>query len=246
MQVSFGNANGSQIRWLSLRYKMNIIPNHLGVIIDGNRRWAKERGLPTLQGHKKGFDKVKKLIEWCKNKGVKTLTIFCFSTENWNRSKLEVSYLMKLLEKGIIEYGKKAKKEGLEIRVIGQRKRLPQKLQKEIGEAEKSTENNKKMTINFAISYGGRAELVSAIQNIIDKKIPAEKITEQVISDNLWTSDLDLIIRTGKEQRLSNFLIWQAAYSEIYFSPKYWPDFSEKDLDMAFNEYANRKRRFGK
>lgn len=222
------------------------IPQHLGVIIDGNRRWAKERGLLTLKGHEKGFERVKDLIEWCKNRGVKTLTIFCFSTENWNRSKFEVNYLMKLLHKGIIEYGGKAKEAGIKIKVIGQKERLPKFLQKEIDEVEELTKNNKKMTINFALSYGGRAELVSAFRNIIAKKIPAEKITEQVISDNLWTSDLDLIIRTGKEQRISNFLIWQAAYSELYFSPKYWPDFSEKDLDAAFEEYKRRQRRFGK
>lgn len=225
---------------------MKIAPNHLGVIIDGNRRWAKEKGLPTLKGHQKGFEMVKELIDWCKKRGIKTLSVFCFSTENWNRSKFEVNYLMKLLEKGITEYGKKAEKEGLKIRIIGQRERLPKKLQKEIARAENVTEKNDEMFINFALSYGGRAELVSAIKNIVDKKIPPEKITEKIISDNLWTTDLDMIIRTGKEQRISNFLIWQAAYSELYFSPKYWPDFTENDLDSAFEEYARRKRRFGK
>ena len=123
---------------------------------------------------------------------------------------------------------------------------MPKFLQKEIAKAEKATENKKEMTVNFALSYGGRAELVSAFQNIVAKKIPPEKITEKIISENLWTSDLDLIIRTGKEKRISNFLIWQAAYSELNFSPKAWPDFTEKDLDAAFKEYANKKRRFGK
>jgi undecaprenyl diphosphate synthase len=222
------------------------IPQHLGVIIDGNRRWAKEKGLPRLEGHRKGLERVKELIKWSKDRGVKILTIFCFSTENWKRSKFEVNYLMKLLHKGIKEYGEKAEKEKIKIRVIGQKERLPKTLEEEINRVEEATKNNKEMTINFAISYGGRAELISAIQNIVAKKIPPEKITEQVISDNIWTSDLDLIIRTGKEQRLSNFLIWQAAYSELYFSPKYWPDFSEKDLDMAFEEYQKRQRRFGK
>lgn len=219
---------------------------HLGVIIDGNRRWAKEKGLPALRGHKKGAEKVNELIKWCQNRGVDTLTVFCFSTENWNRSKIEVNYLMRLLHKGIKSFCDNFHKENMKIKVIGQRDRLPKFLQKEIEKVEELTKNNNKMTLNFALSYGGRAEIVEAFKNIIKKKISPDNITEQTISENLWTSDLDLIIRTGKEQRISNFLIWQAAYSELYFSPKYWPDFEEKDLDLAFEEYSGRKRRFGK
>lgn len=222
------------------------IPNHLGIILDGNRRWAKEKGLPTLSGHKKGYERIKEAMKWCKNRGVKTLTFFCFSTENWKRSKFEVDYLMKLMHKALLSEDIIKGSEGIRIKVIGERDKLPAYLKKEIERAEKETEKNREMTLNLAISYGGRAELVSAIKNIVEKKIPAEKITEQVISDNLWTSDLDLIIRTGKEKRISNFLIWQAAYSEIYFSPKYWPDFAEKDLEGAFLDYSQRKRRFGK
>jgi len=225
------------------------IPYHLGIIIDGNRRWAKERGLPTLVGHHKGLDKVKKALGWAKNRGIKILTIFVFSTENWKRSKLEVNYLMKLLEQGLNDFKKNIKKinkDGIGIKIIGQRERVPASLRKIITELEELTKNNKEMTVNIALSYGGRAEIVEAFKKIIEKKIPAEKITEEIIKENLWTSDVDLIIRTGREQRTSNFLIWQGAYSELYFSPKYWPEFTEQDLDKALADYSDRQRRMGK
>jgi len=220
--------------------------NHLGIIIDGNRRWAKKRGLPTFEGHKKGIDKVKKAIEWANKRGIKNLTFFVFSTENWKRSKKEVDYLMKLAEEMIKDYEDTAKKEKIRIRVIGQKEKLPKSLQKEIEKVENSTKNNKRMTVNFALSYGGRNEIVEVVKKIIEKKIPLEKINEKTISQNLWTTDLDLLIRTGKEKRLSNFLLWQSAYSELYFSSKYWPDFTEKDLEKALNDYYSRQRRFGK
>jgi len=220
--------------------------SHLGIIIDGNRRWAKENGLSSLEGHKKGFEKVKELINWAKNKKIKTLTIFCFSTENWNRSKVEVNYLMNLAKNSFDKYFDKLGKDNIQIKVIGEQERLPLSLQKSIAKIEKLTEKNKSLLVNLALNYGGRAELVSAIKNIISKKIPANKITENVVSENLWTTDLDMIIRTGKEQRISNFLIWQGAYSELYFSQKYWPDFTEKDFDSVLEDYKKRSRRFGK
>jgi len=223
------------------------IPHHLGVIIDGNRRWAKEKGLPVFQGHRKGLERVRELIGWCKNKGIKILTLFVFSTENWKRSKFEVGYLMKLLGQAFDKKNtNKFHREGIKIRAIGQRDRLPKSLQKKIKEIEEWTKNNKAMTVNFALSYGGRTEIIEAFKKIIKKKIPAEQITEDIIKENLWTSDVDLVIRTGKEQRTSNFLIWQAAYSELYFSKKYWPEFTEQDLDEALADYSNRQRRFGK
>ena len=222
------------------------IPHHLGIIIDGNRRWARERGLPTLEGHRRGLGKVKELIKWCQEKGIKILTLFVFSTENWKRAKSEVNFLMKLAKEVINENLNELHKNKIRVRVIGQRERLPEFLQKVITKAEELTKNNKEMILNFALSYGGRAEIVEAIKNIIREKTPPEKITEETIKENLWTSDVDLIIRTGKEQRISNFLIWQAAYCELYFLPKYWPDFIEKDLDKALKEYSCRQRRFGK
>lgn len=226
---------------------MEHIPNHLGIIMDGNRRWAEEKKIPMIKGHEKGGEVVKQVAEWCRKKGVKMLTLFVFSTENWNRPKKEVNFLMDLLKRALDEKNmKSATDKGIKIKVIGQIEKLSASLQKKIEEIENLTKNNKDMVLNFAISYGGRAEIVSAIKKIIEKKIPPEKITESMISQNLWTSDLDLIIRTGKEQRISNFLIWQAAYSELYFWNKYWPEFTEKDLNLAFQDYANRKRRFGK
>jgi len=226
---------------------MRKIPHHLGIIIDGNRRWAKERGLPALEGHRRGLERLKELIDWSKERGIKVLTLFVFSTENWKRSKVEVNYLIRLFEQALSKKNiQKIHQEGIKIRVIGQRERLPGSLQKTIKDVEELTKSNKGMVLNFALSYGGRAEIVEAIKNVIKKKIPLEKITEDMISQNLWTSDVDLIIRTGKEQRISNFLIWQAAYSELYFCPKYWPEFSEKDLDRALQQYACCQRRFGK
>lgn len=224
-----------------------IIPHHLGIIIDGNRRWARERGLPTFEGHKKGLETVQKAVVWCKNRGIKILTLFVFSTENWKRSKKEVSYLMKLLARALNKRNvQKIHREGIRIRIIGQRRRLAKSMQKLIREVEELTKTNKEMTLNFALSYGGRAEIVQAFKNILRKKIPPSKITEDVISQNLWTTDLDLIIRTGKEQRISNFLIWQAAYSELFFLKNYWPDFTENDLDRILRDFASRQRRFGK
>ena len=222
-------------------------PHHLGIILDGNRRWAQEKKLPVFQGHKKGGENVKKAIQWCKNRGIKTLTLFAFSTENWRRPKIEVSYLMKLLTDSFSKKNlKEAHASGIKIKVIGQKEKFSKSLQKKIKEIEEWSKDNKVMTVNFALSYGGRAEIVEAFKKIIKKKIPLEKINEDIIKENLWTSDVDLIIRTGKEQRTSNFLIWQGAYSELYFSQKYWPEFTEQDLDEALADYDNRQRRLGK
>jgi len=229
---------------------MGKIPNHLGIIIDGNRRWAKERGLPAFEGHRRGFDNLKKIGEYALENGVKILTIFCFSTENWNRKKTEVSYLMRLMalafgRKNIEGYHKK----GIKIQIIGQKEKLPNYLQKKIKSAEELTKNNEKGILNLAISYGGRPEIVEAVKKIIKNETETEGITEDLINDNLWTKGLpypDLIIRTGGEMRLSNFLTWQTAYSELYFTKKYWPGFTEKDLDAVFEDFSRRQRRFGK
>ena len=225
---------------------MKLIPYHLGLILDGNRRWAEERGLPTQEGHRRGSKKLEELIQWVKERGVKILTIFVFSTENWQRPKREVDFLFGLAKRMVNNSLEKLNRQKIKVRVIGQRERLPESVLTAIKKAEVLTKYNQEMTLNFALSYGGRAEIVEAIKNIIQKKIPPDKITEEVISQNLWTSELDLLIRTGKEQRISNFLIWQAAYSEFYFSQKYWPDFTEKDLDEALQDFVQRQRRFGK
>ncbi|XOB46504.1 MAG: polyprenyl diphosphate synthase [Candidatus Nealsonbacteria bacterium] len=225
---------------------MKKTPKHLGIILDGNRRWAKEKGLPVFEGHKKGLEKIKKVVEWCKEKGIKILTLFVFSTENWKRSKKEIDYLMGLVKKAMNVDLKEASKQGIKVRVIGERERLPKIVQEAIEKIERTTKKNKKITLNLALSYGGRGEIVQAVKNIVKKKVSVNKITEDLISKNLWASDLDMIIRTGKEQRISNFLIWQAAYAELYFFTKYWPDFSKRDLNIALLDYSRRQRRFGR
>jgi undecaprenyl diphosphate synthase len=223
------------------------IPNHLGIILDGNRRWAEEKHKPLFMGHRKGAENVKKIINLVREKGVKILTLFVFSTENWSRPQKEVNYLMGLLKKAFSDkYIKEISAKGVRIKIIGERDKFTKALKDRIEYMEEFTKENQNMVLNFALSYGGRAEIVHAIKDIISKNISIEDINEETIKKSMWISDVDMIIRTGKEQRISNFLIWQAAYSELYFSQKYWPDFSEQDLDSAFAEYALRQRRFGR
>lgn len=225
---------------------MSNLPHHLGIIMDGNRRWAQAKGLPVFRGHIKGMETLKKIVRYCRDIGIKNLTVFAFSTENWQRPQREVSFLMNLCKKASSRDTKKLVENSIRVKIIGEKQKLPKGLVSSLEEMEESTKNNKDMIFNIALSYGGRAEIASAIKNIVEKKIPPDKITEKTISDNLWTSDLDLLIRTGKEQRISNFLIWQAAYAELYFSEKYWPDFTEKDLDKALKDFAGRQRRKGR
>jgi undecaprenyl diphosphate synthase len=228
----------------------NKIPNHIVLFPDGNRRWAKEKGLPSLKGHLKGHEKFKDFLTWCQEKGVKIVTVFGFSTENWKRSKKEVNYLMSLFKKGLSEKKEieKFQKAGIKVKIIGQRKRLSKSLQKVISNIEELTKNNKKFYLNLAVSYGGRWDIIQAIKRIVKEKVPVKKINEDLIGSFLSTagsSAPDLVIRAGGEKRLSNFVLWQSAYSELYFCPKLWPDFSEKDLDKAFQDYAKRQRRYG-
>jgi undecaprenyl diphosphate synthase len=225
---------------------MSKTPHHIGIIMDGNRRWAKEKGLPAFKGHEEGLKTVEKITLACKERGVKVLTIFAFSTENWKRSKIEVNFLMNLIKNAVNSSFKRLGDQGIKIKIIGQKERLPKPVQAALVKIEGLTKNNQALLLNIALSYGGRAELTQALKNIIQKKIPLDKINEEVISKNLWTSDVDLVIRTGKEQRISNFLIWQSAYSELYFSPKYWPDFTHNDLENVLTDYSSRQRRFGK
>jgi undecaprenyl diphosphate synthase len=228
---------------------MEHIPKHIVLFPDGNRRWAKAKGLHSLEGHKKGYENLLDFSEWCKNRGVKTLTAFGFSTENWNRSKEEVDYLMKLLESCLIDNLERYNKDGVKVRVIGQRDRLPGSLKKAVEKTEDSTKNNDKLFLNLAISYGGKWDILNAVKNIIKEGIDPDKIDEKLFESYLSTAGLDapdFIIRAGGEMRMSNFVLWQAAYSELYFSPKLWPDFSEEDLDVALAEFDKRQRRFGK
>ena len=222
-------------------------PGHIGIILDGNRRWALKKGLPSFEGHIKGLEAVKKTVKHAQKRGVEILSLFVFSTENWKRSKEEVDFLMSLIEKLFRdEYQKKDLFDKIKVRVVGERDRISKKIKEIIEQVEEETKNNSDMVLNIALSYGGRAEIIEAIRKIVDKKISPEEIDERDMRDNLSVPDLDLIIRTGYEQRLSNFFIWQAAYSELCFPNKYWPDFNEKDLDEAIDEYNQRQRRFGK
>ena len=220
-------------------------PKHIGIIMDGNRRWARKRGWPTLKGHQAGYEKMRQVGDWCLNKGIKILTVYAFSTENWNRSKREISYLMKLLKRAMTVEVKEMHQKNIQVRVIGRTTELSKDLQKSIKAAVKMTKNNTKGIFNFAINYGGKPEIVDSVKKILRKKLP---INEKNISANLYTGDLpepEIIIRTSGEYRLSNFLTWQSSYSELFFVKKHWPDFKEKDLDSILKEYKSRNRRFG-
>lgn len=222
---------------------------HLGIIMDGNRRWARKHGLPTLEGHRRGYSVLKKTGDWCLDRGIEILTVFAFSTENWSRSKREVTYLMKLLEMALSKDLDEMHRKNIRIAVIGRIAGLPKRLQNRIYAAVEKTKNNTHGTLQLAINYGGRTEIVDAVQKLLKEARSASKITEKSITEKLYTGtqpDPDLIIRTSGEHRTSNFLLWQAAYSELYFSKKNWPEFTEKDLDAALHEYSVRERRFGR
>ncbi|HOX97108.1 MAG TPA: polyprenyl diphosphate synthase [bacterium] len=221
---------------------------HLAIIMDGNRRWAKDQGLPSFAGHQKGYEKLKEVMRWCQKKGVDTLTVYAFSTENWNRSEDEVNFLMTLFHKALTEELDEFHQEGIRLKVIGTRQRLAPKIVQAIADAEEKTKDNQKGNLNLCINYGGRLEIIEAVKKIVDSGVKPEDITDKLIADNLWMAgqaDPDLIIRTSGEQRLSGFLTWESVYSEFLFLEKHWPDFSEADFDQAIEDFNNRHRRFG-
>ena len=225
------------------------IPKHIVVFPDGNRRWAKSQGLNSFLGHQQGYRNLIDFTLWCKERGVQVITAFGFSTENWKRSKEEVDYLMGLLEQGLSESLKRFKNEGVKVRIIGQKERLPESLKNTIEKVETETDNNSKLHLNLAISYGGKWDILQAVKKITEEKILPQDITEAVFENHLSTAGLpapDLVIRAGGEMRLSNFVLWQAAYAELYFSKKMWPEFSKEDLDLALQEFDHRQRRYGK
>lgn len=221
---------------------------HLGIILDGNRRWAKRRGLPTLAGYRRGYEIFKRVGEWCLDRGIEILTVYAFSTENWNRSKKEVDYLLRLLTLALLKEVDGLHRKNIRISVIGRIHELPKRLQQHIAQAMGLTKNNTRGTLQLAVNYGGRAEIVDAMKKIYRTAKDASKITERSVSEALYTAhqpDPDLIIRTSGEQRLSGFLAWQGAYSELLFVDKHWPDFTARDLDDALDEFSRRQRRFG-
>lgn len=228
------------------------IPKHIAIIMDGNGRWAKKRNLPRVAGHQKGVETVRIIVETCVSLGVNVLTLYTFSTENWKRPKEEVSTLMKLIVKSLQKETDELNRNNIRLTTIGDKNSLPEIVQKELDNAITKTANNSKMILNLALSYGGRWELVEAAKNITAQvlagKIAIDDINEEIISKNLTTADLpnpDLLIRSGGEFRISNFLLWQIAYSEIYVTDILWPDFRCKQLLDAIKDYQKRERRFG-
>lgn len=225
------------------------VPAHVAIIMDGNGRWAKRRGLPRSEGHRQGTENLRRIIRAAVEFGVKIMTIYAFSTENWSRPRREVRLLMRILEMVIDRELRELHEEGVQIRHIGELQGIEPRLARKVVDACHFTRENKRLILNVAFNYGGRDEIVHAVQNIVRDGIAAERISEQTISDYIYTSDLpdpDLIIRTSGEFRLSNFLIWQGAYSEIYTTPTYWPDFDRLHFHAALQEYGRRQRRFGK
>ena len=225
------------------------IPNHVGIIMDGNGRWARARGLPRQLGHKAGTENIRAVLQAATEFGIKVLTIYAFSTENWNRPSDEVSGLMNLVGEVIKRETNDLHANGVCVRHSGRLEGIAPSLQQQIQNAVHLTCGNQRITLNVAFNYGGRAEILDAVRHIIRDGHPAEAVTEELIARYLYTDGLpdpDLIIRTGGEWRLSNFLIWQAAYAEYYATPTYWPDFNEAELARALEEYSQRERRFGK
>ena len=230
----------------------NNLPKHIAMIMDGNRRWAKARDLETRDGHKAGADNLENMAKFCNKIGIEYLTVYAFSTENWKRSKEEISGLMAILRVYINSFLKQADKENIKLNILGDISGLSKGLQKSINKAIEITKNNTGLTLNIAFNYGGRPELVRAMKNIAleikENKIDIEDINEDLISNHLYTAgqpDPDLLIRTSRELRTSNFLPWQLVYSEFYFPDKHWPEFGEEDLLEAIRVYQKRNRRFG-
>lgn len=228
------------------------LPQHIAIIMDGNRRWAKNKGLPISQGHKEGAKTLEKIVRYANKIGIKHITVYAFSTENWKRAEDEVGALMLILKNYIEDYSKRADTENIKVKFLGDTNALPKNMHKGIKNCIERTKDNTGIIFNIALNYGGRLELIRATKEIAKKvkqnEIEIEDIDEDVISNELYTAgqpDPDLVIRTSGELRLSNFLPWQSVYSELLFIEKYWPDFSEEDFDNAIIEYQKRTRKFG-
>jgi len=232
--------------------ELAVYPEHIAVVMDGNGRWAKKRHLPRAAGHKSGVNATRRIVENCARLNIKALTIFAFSSENWNRPKAEVSSLMSLFVTTLAGEVKKLHKKNVCVRFIGDRTRFSEKLQQRIAESEALTQDNDGLQFNIAANYGGRWDVLNATRKlakrVADGEVDAAKITEDDLNEQMCLAQLpvpDLFIRTGGEQRISNFLLWQIAYSELYFSDALWPDFGDQELDEALQWFEGRQRRFG-
>ena len=227
----------------------NYPPQHVAIIMDGNGRWAKKRGLPRLVGHNAGGENIRPVVKIFADHGVKYLTLYMFSTENWNRPRIEVTGLLSLLARKIDQETQAFHQENIRLVHLGRLNRMSRKLREKVQAAVELTKNNTGLTLCLAFDYGGRDEIVQAARRIASAGVPNDNINEPVFARYLYSPDIpnpDLVIRTGGENRLSNFLLWQAAYSELYFTPVLWPDFGLKDVEEALSEYKRRQRRFGK
>lgn len=231
----------------------NLLPRHVAIIMDGNGRWARAKRLPRTAGHRQGVNATRTVIEFCARSGVEVLTLFAFSSENWQRPQAEVNTLMELFFSTLRREAQRLAKNDVRLRFIGERSAFSDKLQRQIRKAELITANSAGMLLNIAANYGGRWDIVQAVQQLVEQvlqgRIQAKAITPKDIENYLTTAHLrepDLFIRTGGEQRISNFLLWQLAYTELYFTHTLWPDFDEQALTQAFRAYASRQRRFGK
>ena len=226
----------------------NHLPGHVAIIMDGNGRWAKQRNLPRLAGHKAGTSNIHRIIKCLADRGVKYVTLYVFSTENWNRPSKEVQGLMRLIEESVDKEVQSLHADGVKLVHIGRSDGVSQRLQNKVRKAIDLTANNEKLTVCIAFNYGGRSEIVHAVKRIIRDGINPDEIDETLVSKYLYTADLpdpDLIIRTGGEMRISNFLLWQAAYSEYYITPTLWPDFGPDEIERALAAFGDRERRFG-
>ncbi len=223
-------------------------PRHVAIIADGNRRWARDRGLPVLAGHVQGIEAIRAVVPRARDHGIGTLSVYTFSTENWNRPNDEVSGLFGLIDGAVRQYTDELIDEGVQVRVIGRLHEAPADVQRSIRAAEERTREGARLILNICFNYSGRAEIVDAARALVAANADPNAIDETHFADHLYTAgqaDVDLLIRTGGDQRTSNFLLWQAAYAELVFCPKFWPDFTADDLDAALGEYARRERRFG-
>ncbi len=225
------------------------IPTHIAIIMDGNGRWARSRGLPRNAGHRAGVENLRPVLEACVEFGIRYLTVYAFSTENWERPADEVQGLMNILEDVIDRELSELHENGVQLRHLGHLDRLRPVIQEKVLKAIELTKNNTRISLNIAWNYGGRDELVRAIRKLIEDGVPAGDVTEALVSEYLYTAgcpDPDMIIRTAGDQRVSNFLLWQGAYAELYVTPTFWPDFGREELLAALHEYASRERRFGR
>nr|WP_318706089.1 polyprenyl diphosphate synthase [uncultured Treponema sp.] len=223
-------------------------PLHIGIIMDGNGRWAQKRGLARTAGHKEGLETAKKIVKACANAGIKYVTLYTFSTENWKRAQEEVGYLMGLIKGHLRSEFEFYKANGIRIEHLGDLKGLPEDVQTEIINAKEETKNFTGLTVVLAINYGGRDEIIRSVKKIIENQIDSDSLTEKSISDNFdipELPDVDFLIRTGGEKRLSNFLLWHSAYAELCFTDTLWPDYTEDELIENLNEFYKRTRRFG-